>query len=519
MQQCGVTYCRRRIALFALCCVFAVSLSACFESDTAPSLDPKHLVVVPGFQGTVKIFDEIWHISEAAGHQYKIAQLSLAAGTKDSIPLIAQKLLLLPLHIPDTPGEHFLAIAAVVEDNGDSSKQPHMIYRYFELIKIEDGTFAVTPFLLKDSSPEGKESIKIAARHGVTISVKSMYVTKIEGRLTSGNLQLLFNNQIFRAGFFRPPHPVEVLSDAQITTPQEAATRAPDAPAASATPPRPDVPTTDTETMFQTGWNYHQGNGVPKDYNKAFAWFHRAADNGDPRAMYLIGVMYEEGQGVSRDLTKAVSWYQKGAKQNEPNPMYSLGRMYHFGLGVQRDQHLAAHWVRKAAELGHWEAMRVLGVWYYDGNGVPQDYASGMRWLKQAAVKGQAAAMRDLGVVYLKGIGTLRSISLALDWFAKAQKAGDPEIRKEVDWILANLNLVANVKSDDNFWEGAMVVGGLAAIAAWLAQAASGNSDAKQSSGTSRSDYDAPSDYERQQEFYKEREKYWHDCATWKELC
>lgn len=60
---------------------------------------------------------------------------------------------------------------------------------------------------------------------------------------------------------------------------------------------------------------FHQGeafffgdNGV-QDYNLAFEFFKKAADEGQEEAQYYLGVMYEYGMGVKQDIQEALIRY------------------------------------------------------------------------------------------------------------------------------------------------------------------------------------------------------------------
>lgn len=54
---------------------------------------------------------------------------------------------------------------------------------------------------------------------------------------------------------------------------------------------------------IKTGIN---GEGIPRDYNKAFFWTGKAAGQGNPYAQYHLGVLYLKGRGVAAD-SKAAS--------------------------------------------------------------------------------------------------------------------------------------------------------------------------------------------------------------------
>ena len=68
---------------------------------------------------------------------------------------------------------------------------------------------------------------------------------------------------------------------------------------------------------------YYNGDSVPQDYKKAFAWCTKAAEQGDSESQYKLGRMYDRGVGVLQDQNKAHVWYSfAGANGNETGITY-----------------------------------------------------------------------------------------------------------------------------------------------------------------------------------------------------
>jgi hypothetical protein len=65
------------------------------------------------------------------------------------------------------------------------------------------------------------------------------------------------------------------------------------------------------QAAFQAyfGYLYLNGqNGVQQNYEEAFKWYHRAADQGYVLAQYNLGVMYDEGIGVAQSHEAGYFW-------------------------------------------------------------------------------------------------------------------------------------------------------------------------------------------------------------------
>jgi TPR repeat protein len=104
------------------------------------------------------------------------------------------------------------------------------------------------------------------------------------------------------------------------------------------------------------------------NYNKAFEWYLKSANQNNPDAQALTGKLYERGQGVRRDLAKAVEWYKKGAEQGSIEAQVRLGVLYKEGRGVRRDYRLSSDYLTRAATQGSHEAQLLLGDLYWNGN-------------------------------------------------------------------------------------------------------------------------------------------------------
>ena len=58
---------------------------------------------------------------------------------------------------------------------------------------------------------------------------------------------------------------------------------------------------------------YHTGQGVKRDYQKAFYWYKKAAEQGNPASQANLGVMYAKGTGTKRNMIESYAWYSVAA--------------------------------------------------------------------------------------------------------------------------------------------------------------------------------------------------------------
>ncbi len=52
------------------------------------------------------------------------------------------------------------------------------------------------------------------------------------------------------------------------------------------------------------------------DYQSAFSVLSGHANSGNPDAQFCLGLMYARGQGVPRDFKAAKAWFQRAADQS-----------------------------------------------------------------------------------------------------------------------------------------------------------------------------------------------------------
>ena len=69
--------------------------------------------------------------------------------------------------------------------------------------------------------------------------------------------------------------------------------------------------------QYNLGVCYYEGEGVERDFVKAFELFKKAAEKDVEGAQYNLAVMYEKGQGTKKDIKQAKYWYSRAARQEE----------------------------------------------------------------------------------------------------------------------------------------------------------------------------------------------------------
>ena len=73
---------------------------------------------------------------------------------------------------------------------------------------------------------------------------------------------------------------------------------------------------------------YLQGNGVAKDYQKAFQHLSKGCKQGLSKACISLGYMHEYGQGVPLDLDKALDSYSRACESKNGMGCYRLAELH-----------------------------------------------------------------------------------------------------------------------------------------------------------------------------------------------
>jgi TPR repeat protein len=96
------------------------------------------------------------------------------------------------------------------------------------------------------------------------------------------------------------------------------------------------------------------------DYVAAVAFFRGAVDQGHPGGQYQLGACFFEGQGVPRDVERAAALFKLAARQGYKRAQYFLSVLYGSGVGVRRNVRKKRRWCARAAARGHARARRAL---------------------------------------------------------------------------------------------------------------------------------------------------------------
>lgn len=178
----------------------------------------------------------------------------------------------------------------------------------------------------------------------------------------------------------------------------------------------------DEVAQFLIAQNYYFGdNSYPQNYNLAFGWAKKSAEQGNSDAQNLLSTMYEKGQGTAKDQAEAVRLTQLSADQDNKFAQNNMGNIYAFGKGLPQDDKKAFEWYLKSAMQNYKIAQFNIATIYNDGLGIEKNTTEALEWAKKSAEQGFPNAQTLLGNIYC----AMRNYDLGLSWYMKAAEQND----------------------------------------------------------------------------------------------
>uniref|UniRef100_A0AC34FIM6 Uncharacterized protein n=1 Tax=Panagrolaimus sp. ES5 TaxID=591445 RepID=A0AC34FIM6_9BILA len=154
---------------------------------------------------------------------------------------------------------------------------------------------------------------------------------------------------------------------------------------------------------------YHRGEGVDRDYGKAFDLRMKVAMSKTEKisayiaeAQFWLGLMYSNGEHVKQDFKEAVKWFEKAVQLGHAGAANNLATCYLDGKGVETSPEKAFQYLKISAERGNTFAMLNVATFYFSATGTgsifctEEDKAEGKKWLRIATEKGNLIAQKQL---------------------------------------------------------------------------------------------------------------------------
>lgn len=126
---------------------------------------------------------------------------------------------------------------------------------------------------------------------------------------------------------------------------------------------------------------YENGEGVAQDFTRTLDWYTVAGENGHSGSFNNIGCLYYYGEGVEKNYEKAFVYFTKPANKGFGlgTAKNWLGLLYYRGHGVKINYCKAFYWFKKSVDAGHDAALVNLSNAYRTGTDTPQNGPEAVR--------------------------------------------------------------------------------------------------------------------------------------------
>lgn len=198
--------------------------------------------------------------------------------------------------------------------------------------------------------------------------------------------------------------------------------------------------------VLAVGYLLFHGNSAP-NYDKAVAYFERAAKAGFARAYYLQGLL-ELAKTNSRQFNLiAERLFNKAAKMGDAPAANAVANQYFYRENISE----AIRWNEKAIQLGSRAAkknQRIInsgGVKTIATPSINKD--NGLAQLRKASEEGNAQATYELATRYHKGIGVNVNFGEAIRLYRVAAGQGSDAARKMLSVLLSKQGSTGGINS------------------------------------------------------------------------
>ena len=173
----------------------------------------------------------------------------------------------------------------------------------------------------------------------------------------------------------------------------------------------------DRGSLQELGERYYFGLGVEQNYETAYGFLLRAAEQNVQDAQFLIAECYRCGYFVKQDYRKYFEWLNLAAQNGSWMAMLNLCAAYkdgpkaYGGAGPKIDHTQSFAWSQQAEQalLGYW-------AFYTQPNFV--DFGE----IRKQLVQAYARVAYQLAQHYIQGMGVNRDLETAMGWLQRGKR-------------------------------------------------------------------------------------------------
>lgn len=178
----------------------------------------------------------------------------------------------------------------------------------------------------------------------------------------------------------------------------------------------------------------YYGTGVEKDLPQAFWWYRKSSEQGQPYASYAVAQMYSKGEYVAENKETAQRYYKaalsgflelESKDQADDNLFYKIGVMYKNGLGTEADISKAIDYFKRSAEMNNKNGLYEYGKALIQGNHIEADLEKGLECVEKAMKLKKSNAKRFFALEYISGEHFSQDIEKGLFMLTECADKGD----------------------------------------------------------------------------------------------
>ncbi|MFR0999711.1 MAG: MobP3 family relaxase [Ruminococcus sp.] len=178
----------------------------------------------------------------------------------------------------------------------------------------------------------------------------------------------------------------------------------------------------------------YYGTGVEKDLPQAFLWYQKSSSQGQPYASYAVAQLYDKGEYVSKNAETAQGYYKvallgflklENKDQADDNLYYKLGSMFKNGLGTEADISKAIDYFKRSAEMNNKNGLYEYGKALIQGNHIEADLEKGLECVEKAMKLKNSNAKRFFALEYISGEHFSQDIEKGLFMLTECADKGD----------------------------------------------------------------------------------------------
>lgn len=183
------------------------------------------------------------------------------------------------------------------------------------------------------------------------------------------------------------------------------------------------MPKSSPDLLVLLGEAHRLGEGTPRNEQKAFALYKRAASLGSREGFFKVGEAYLYGRGVTQDPVKSLRFFRVAALRGHQQATRQLMQVYSCGMGVPPNETTALNWRERAISAASTTAMLDAAQDFY-ALATDDGKKRGFNLILEAAEEEDRRAMALLSLAYTYGHGVDKDSGQAELWLSKALAAG-----------------------------------------------------------------------------------------------